>query len=57
VTVAGLAAIVDQTDGVHLAPLIDSLCPDRAAADQTIRDIINTARDAARGLGGPSGTR
>ncbi|WP_322763237.1 CHAT domain-containing protein [Frankia sp. Cr2] len=42
-TVAGLAAIVDQTDGVHFAALIDGLCPDRATADQTIRDIINTA--------------
>ncbi|WP_322763368.1 hypothetical protein, partial [Frankia sp. Cr2] len=56
-TVAGLAAIVDQTDGVHFAALIDGLCPDRATADQTIRDIINTARDAARGPGGPPGTR
>jgi tetratricopeptide (TPR) repeat protein len=43
--VAELAAVVEHTEGVGFTALIDVLCPDRAAADQTIRDLLAAATD------------
>jgi CHAT domain len=42
---AELAAVVEHTEGVRFTALIDALCPDRAAADQTIRDLLATITD------------
>jgi hypothetical protein len=36
---ATLAAAVEQADGVRFAALVDALCPDRPAADQTVHDL------------------
>lgn len=42
-TLEELAAVVDQTDGVHLIPLITRLCPDTAAATALITTLLHTA--------------
>jgi hypothetical protein len=44
VTVAALAAAVEQVEDVRFAAVVDALCPDRTAASLMLRDIIHTAR-------------
>jgi hypothetical protein len=44
---ATLAAAVEQTDGVRFTDLLDALCPDREAAEQTVHDLATAAASAA----------
>ncbi|WP_232794374.1 CHAT domain-containing protein [Pseudofrankia saprophytica] len=46
-TVAAVAAVVEQVDGVHWADLVDTLTTDRPTADQALHNLITTARALA----------